>query len=136
MILAAAASSSELTIPAIIGIIGGVLGILGVVGAAAAVLRSSYLKATIETLKESNGALLQRNDQLDSAMLGCESRLTALEVENASLRTIVTSAVAVKELNETLLQQHLEAMDMLSLLLVAANKKTPRPRATAPKRAT
>jgi FtsZ-binding cell division protein ZapB len=109
-LIAPLAAQSGLSPVDLVGLIGGIFGILSVVAGALAVLKSNYLKATVDTLKESNTALNERNDQLDKDVSSCALRIDALEKENETLRTLASGADAVVKLRETLAIQHAELL--------------------------
>jgi hypothetical protein len=138
MILEVAADThSGLSFLNVFGVIGAILGILGLVGAGIAVLRSSYMKATVDTLKESNAALTERNTQLDRATAECSARMDALERENANLRTYVSGTDAIKSLGEQMAQQHVQQMQKFGEILDTVQRSrraTPAKKNTAARR--
>lgn len=105
-----AESANALTIPGVFGVLGAFFGIIALVAAAVAVFRANYMKATIDTLKESNAALSDRNDQLDRDIAECQKQLATLKAENHALQNYVSGTEAIHELGHQLKEQHTEAM--------------------------
>lgn len=92
----------------------GILTVLSLLAAALAYTRSQYAKATIEVLKESNGALTERVRLLEEDSEHCQTKLALLENENNNLRTYVSGAEAVQVLAAQLKQQHTEQIVRLA----------------------
>lgn len=84
----------------VVSIIGVLLGVIAAVAFAMMYFRGSYAKATIETLKQNNDALIERVDLLDDRANECAARADVLERENEMLKRMVTGADAIKTLQE------------------------------------
>ncbi len=85
-------------LPAVLGL----LTLVSVVASAVAVARASLAKSTIDTLKESNGALVEQSRIQGEEISRTAARLTALESENKMLRTLASGQDAVDKLGERL----------------------------------
>lgn len=79
----------------ILSVVLGLLTLVSVVASAVAVARASLAKSTIDTLKESNGALVEQARIQGSELERVTTRLTALEGENKMLRTLASGSEAV-----------------------------------------
>lgn len=77
----------------------GLLTLVSVVASAVAVARASLAKSTIDTLKESNDALVQQAGIQGAEIGRLTTRLTALESENKMLRTLASGSEAVERLS-------------------------------------
>lgn len=101
----------------------GVIGIVTLVASALAVARASLAKSTIEVLKENNAALGERVDLLEEDKLKQSVRITALETENASLRTLASGKEEIQTLSrqyaEASRSRQLEHADILAMLQVS-----------------
>lgn len=87
---------------AVISAVLGVLTLVSVVASAVAVARASLAKSTIETLKESNAALVEQAGIQGAEISRLTRRLTVLEDENQILRTLASGAAAVGNLSSAL----------------------------------
>ena len=84
---------------------GAVLLIVGIVVVVVTYFRASYAKATIETLKESNAALTERVDILESENERCSAELRGLKTENTNLRNYVSGTEAIGGLQSMITEQ-------------------------------
>lgn len=105
-------SSGIQQVASLFGIIGGAIALVGVTAIALFYFRSSYSKATIDSLKENNQALTERVGLVEAEAERCTTRCTALEQENSTLRALVTGRSAIEALELTLRDVHHEAMSM------------------------
>lgn len=76
----------------------GVLTLVSVVASAVAVAKATLAKTTIDTLRASNDALVERVGLLEAENIRQATRLAALQAENSALQTYVNGTEAVKEL--------------------------------------
>lgn len=88
----------------VLGVIGAVVALVVFLGAVVVYFRGSSDKGTIQTLKDSNDALIQRVGILESDNRDLKTRVVALERENAALRAQRPSAAAIAEL-QTLVEE-------------------------------
>lgn len=105
-----AAGSTLSSLSPVIGFFGAILALVGIVGAAFAYFKAAYARGTIETLKDSNAALIEKVDILEGASVECTTRLQAVEAENATLRTVVSGSDAIHTLARQIADQHAEVM--------------------------
>lgn len=89
--------------------VGIVLGIVLAVATVVAYFRASLAKATIDTLKESNAALTEQVAILKAEARTTETRLSAVERENESLRA--APRVAFDQLLNAIENHHREVID-------------------------
>lgn len=80
-----------------LGLLVTVLGIAALVASTAAYFKVSFVKATIDTLKENNEALASRTAILESENARLKARVLDLETENTTLRSIATGEVAIRD---------------------------------------
>lgn len=114
---------------ALLSVVLGVLTLVSVVASAVAVARATLAKTTIDTLRSSNDALVERVGLLEADNVRQATRLAALTAENLALQTYVNGTDAVKDLGATLaLSDHarqtehhdiLAAVQMLPMIVTA-----------------
>ena len=88
--------------------LGVVLGVVLAVATVVAYFRTALAKATIDTLKESNAALIEQVGILKAEAVVTEARLTAVERENETLRA--APRVAIDQLMNAIETHHREVL--------------------------
>lgn len=90
----------------------GLFALVALVCALVAFARVSLTKSTVEVLSESNRALTERLDIMesektrqDAEMTIMKAKLVKVEGENATLRSLVTGTEAIQRLGELVLQE-------------------------------
>lgn len=128
-------------------IVGAILTVLVLAGLAAALVRGSYNKASIEALRSDNADLRERLDDRDEKLAEkdtafdheiemrnlretqLEERCEHLEAENKTLMELVTQRAEVAAVAERLEEHHYEAMKkfgiMVRLLAKMAREEIP-----------
>lgn len=95
-----------------------VLSMVALVTSAVAVGRASLAKSTIDVLRQNNEALTERVDILETEKASDAKRITKLEAENETLRTMASSEAAVERVAERLAavtaKQHAEVIALLN----------------------
>lgn len=93
-----------------LAVLGSILGIVLVVATIVAYFRTSLAKATIDTLKESNGALQEQATILKGEFAGVKARVEALERENNTLRSALSGRADASKILDRIQAHHDEVM--------------------------
>ncbi len=89
------------------------VGLLVTAATVVAFYRSSYARATIETLRDSNEALTERVKELEAENQRQGQKLAHLEQEAADLRTYVSGTEAVRTLDLKIDQTVMPKLDAI-----------------------
>lgn len=97
-----------------------IIAVIGALGAAGAYFRVSYMKATVQTQKETIEAQSQRIDEYeqgqhdrDRQITDLQAKVHSLDNENHTLRGVISGREAIKELADLVKAQHAEIHEEL-----------------------
>lgn len=102
-----------MNVSAIIGVALAVVGLIAAAAAGVAYYRAAYAKATLETYRNDNEALSSRVGHLEDQVAvlekqhhADETRIKAIESENATLKNVIGATAAIAEMTGTMNSQY------------------------------
>lgn len=103
--------------------VGALFTVLSAVAAAAAVLRSSYLKTSVEVLRANNEDLTGRVELLEASRSEDHEKIARLEAEKGALERVVTGRDLLEALAKQLTLHHTETLTRLDSVQVGMTER-------------